>query len=150
MSEKWAVRRGTPVYALAFALIMLWRYKSDVNQFYSAVDWDLLGFFVSLFVVIYVMEHASVLKSIGMGLQYVISDFRAIPAKGLDASTLLCGSAVFSSVTDNIPLAAMFGNILHDLGTPSESSLWWAVIFGANLGGNLTPIGSASTWYRCS
>ena len=23
--------------------------------------------------------------------------------------------------------------------------LWWAVIFGANLGGNLTPIGSAST-----
>ena len=23
--------------------------------------------------------------------------------------------------------------------------LWWAVIFGANLGGNITPIGSAST-----
>ena len=27
----------------------------------------------------------------------------------------------------------------------SDSPLWWAVIFGANLGGNLTPIGSAST-----
>jgi Na+/H+ antiporter NhaD/arsenite permease-like protein len=23
--------------------------------------------------------------------------------------------------------------------------LWWSVIFGANLGGNITPIGSAST-----
>ncbi|MEE8583742.1 MAG: ArsB/NhaD family transporter, partial [Acidobacteriota bacterium] len=23
--------------------------------------------------------------------------------------------------------------------------LWWAVVFGANLGGNITPIGSAST-----
>ncbi|TDJ21351.1 MAG: hypothetical protein E2O65_00005, partial [Gammaproteobacteria bacterium] len=23
--------------------------------------------------------------------------------------------------------------------------LWWSVVFGANLGGNLTPIGSAST-----
>ena len=23
--------------------------------------------------------------------------------------------------------------------------MWWSVIFGANLGGNLTPIGSAST-----
>lgn len=136
---------GMGFVALTFSLIMLWRYKSDVNQFYSAVDWDLLGFFVSLFVVIYVMEHAMVLKSIGMGLQYVISDFRAVPAKGMDATTMLCGSAVFSSVTDNIPLAAMFGNILHDLGTPGESSLWWAVIFGANLGGNLTPIGSAST-----
>jgi Na+/H+ antiporter NhaD/arsenite permease-like protein len=24
-------------------------------------------------------------------------------------------------------------------------ALWWAVVFGANLGGNITPIGSAST-----
>ena len=29
--------------------------------------------------------------------------------------------------------------------TPTDSPLWWSVIFGANLGGNLTPIGSAST-----
>lgn len=136
---------GMGFVALAFSLIMLWRFKSDVNQFYSAVDWDLLGFFVSLFVVIYVMEHAMVLNSIGQGLQMVIQDFHATPANGTDATILLCGSAVFSSVTDNIPLAAMFGNILSDLGTPSDSTLWWAVIFGANLGGNLTPIGSAST-----
>ncbi|MBT7741650.1 MAG: hypothetical protein HN727_07600, partial [Opitutae bacterium] len=27
----------------------------------------------------------------------------------------------------------------------SDSPYWWAVIFGANLGGNITPIGSAST-----
>jgi Na+/H+ antiporter NhaD/arsenite permease-like protein len=53
-------------------------------------------------------------------------------------------------VTDNIPLAAMLSRILFDLGAPTafegtESGLWWAVVFGANLGGNLTPIGSAST-----
>lgn len=136
---------GMGFVALSFSVIMLWRYKSEVNQFYSAVDWDLLGFFVALFVVIYVMEHAMVLNSIGLGLQAVLQDFTAMPAKSMDAMTLLCGSAVFSSVTDNIPLAAMFGNILDDLGTPTDSTLWWAVIFGANLGGNLTPIGSAST-----
>ncbi len=28
---------------------------------------------------------------------------------------------------------------------PPTDPLWWAVIFGANLGGNITPIGSAST-----
>ncbi len=27
----------------------------------------------------------------------------------------------------------------------ADSPYWWAVIFGANLGGNITPIGSAST-----
>ncbi len=26
-----------------------------------------------------------------------------------------------------------------------DDPLWWSVVFGANLGGNLTPIGSAST-----
>jgi Na+/H+ antiporter NhaD/arsenite permease-like protein len=53
----------------------------------------------------------------------------------------LTSSAVASSVTDNIPLAA----ILQQLETDPDSPFWWCVIFGANLGGNLTPIGSAST-----
>ncbi|MDP6958845.1 MAG: ArsB/NhaD family transporter, partial [Planctomycetota bacterium] len=35
--------------------------------------------------------------------------------------------------------------ILTSLGTNPDSALWWAVIFGSNLGGNITPIGSAST-----
>jgi Na+/H+ antiporter NhaD/arsenite permease-like protein len=54
-------------------------------------------------------------------------------------------SAGFSAVTDNIPLAVMLAKVLAGLGTSNDSPLWWAVIFGANLGGNLTPIGSAST-----
>jgi len=46
---------------------------------------------------------------------------------------------------DNIPLAAMLAKILVGMETAGDSPRWWAVIFGANLGGNLTPIGSAST-----
>jgi Na+/H+ antiporter NhaD/arsenite permease-like protein len=60
-------------------------------------------------------------------------------------SVLLVASAVASSVTDNIPLAAMLGKILSGLDLSADSPYWWAVIFGANLGGNITPIGSAST-----
>ena len=54
-------------------------------------------------------------------------------------------SAVASSVTDNIPLAAMLAKILGGLELASDSPFWWAVIFGANLGGTITPFGSAST-----
>jgi Na+/H+ antiporter NhaD/arsenite permease-like protein len=39
----------------------------------------------------------------------------------------------------------VLAKILVGLNIPAGSSFWWAVIFGANLGGNLTPIGSAST-----
>lgn len=126
--------------AMAFAGIMLLRYKSTADQFYRALDWDLLGFFMALFVVINVMEHAGVLDAIGTGLEHVIAlgDLWGTGA-------ILVASAVFSSVTDNIPLAAMLSKILSNLGTPSDSPLWWSVVFGANLGGNITPIGSAST-----
>jgi Na+/H+ antiporter NhaD/arsenite permease-like protein len=127
--------------ALAFATVMLIRFKHEVNQFYEAVDWDLIGFFMGLFVVINVMEHAEVLTLIGKGLGVIIGEEENLVGTG----ALLVSSATFSSVTDNIPLAAMLAKILSAREIASDSPLWWSVVFGANLGGNLTPIGSAST-----
>ena len=130
---------GMGFVALAFAAAMLMRFRSEVDRFYQAVDWDLIGFFAALFIVINVMEHAQVLEAIGAVLEGML----ALPGS---SSTLLLAAAGASSVTDNIPLAAMLANILSDVdGITSESPLWWSVVFGANLGGNLTPIGSAST-----
>ena len=131
---------GMGYVALGFGLIMLVRYRSIADRFYQAIDWDLLAFFATLFVVINVMEHAQVLALIGQGLERVVD-----LGPRLGGSVLLLLSAFFSSVTDNIPLAAMLAKILQGLETPGDSMLWWSVIFGANLGGNLTPIGSAST-----
>ena len=130
--------------AIAFAAVMLVRYKSSVDKFYRALDWDLLGFFAALFVVINVMEHALVLDLIGKGLSKIIGMDQSI-GQGAGTGALLVFSAGFSSVTDNIPLSAMLAKILQAQDTASDSPLWWSVVFGANLGGNLTPIGSAST-----
>ena len=137
---------GMGFIALAFAAVMLIRYKNEVDEFYRMLDWDLLGFFAALFVVISVMEHAQVLALIGRGVEGLIA---LGPRAG--TSAVLLSSAAFSSVTDNIPLAAMLAKIVADIPLagggirPPGDPLWWAVIFGANLGGNLTPIGSAST-----
>ena len=131
---------GMGFVALTFAAIMLVRYKSVADRFYQAVDWDLIAFFVGLFIVINMMEHALVLDLIGDGLKPVIG-----LGETLGTGAMLVAAAVASSVTDNIPLAAMLAKILGGVGLESTSSFWWAVIFGANLGGNLTPIGSAST-----
>ena len=137
---------GMGFIALAFAAVMLIRYKNEVEEFYRILDWDLLAFFAALFVVISVMEHAQVLALIGRGVEGLIA---LGPRAG--TSAVLLSSAAFSSVTDNIPLAAMLAKIVADIPLagggirPPGDPLWWAVIFGANLGGNLTPIGSAST-----
>ena len=134
---------GLGFVALAFAGIMLVRFKSEADRFYKAIDWDLLFFFVCLFAVINVMEHALVLNLIGDWLK---------PILGLGDSAgpaaLLVASAAASSVTDNIPLAAMLAKILGgipEMASNPDSPYWWAVIFGSDLGGNITPIGSAST-----
>jgi len=126
--------------ALFFAGLALLAYKHEVDKFYSTVDWDLLAFFAALFVVINVMEHALVLEALGDGIAKLL----ALP-EHVNSSVLLISSAVASSVTDNIPLAAMLAQILDNLNTSGESPFWWCVILGANLGGNITPIGSAST-----
>jgi len=134
---------GLGFVAMAFAGIMLVRYKAVADRFYKAIDWDLLFFFVCLFAVINVMEHAQVLALIGEWI---------MPILGLGDSagpaSMMIASAGASSVTDNIPLAAMLAKILGgipEVAGNSDSPYWWAVIFGANLGGNITPIGSAST-----
>ncbi len=137
---------GMGFVAMAFAVVMLIRYKSEVDQFYRTVDWDLLGFFAALFVVINVMEHAQVLGLIGQGVELIVA---LGPTLGTGA--VMVSTAAFSSVTDNIPLAAMLAKIIAGMPLadgmirPPTDPLWWAVIFGANLGGNITPIGSAST-----
>ena len=132
---------GLGFVAMSFGIIVLIRFKHDVDPFYKAIDWDLILFFIFLFIIINVMEHAKVLELIGQGVGMLIGSGEG---KG-GAVSLLAASALFSSVTDNIPLSAMLAKILSARDIASDSSLWWSVIFGANLGGNITPIGSAST-----
>lgn len=129
---------GMGFVAMAFAVIALVRIKHEPEKAYVAIDWDLLLFFSYLFIVIHVMEGAQVLHLIGQGIGSLIA-----LGDSVGPLALLWSGSLASSVTDNVPLAAVLAKILQ--GTPSDSNLWWATIFGCNLGGNFTPIGSAST-----
>ena len=132
---------GMGFVAMGFAALALVWYKHDVDRNYQAFDWDLLFFFVYLFVVINVAEHAGVLDAIGEAIGELVALGETVGGAGL-----LWASALASSVTDNVPLAAVLGKILAARpDVAADSPLWWSCIFGANLGGNFTPIGSAST-----
>ncbi len=131
---------GTGYVAISFAIIALLQHRNTADRFYREIDWDLLAFFAALFIVINVMEHAQVLHGIGLFLAPILN-----LGDTAGPGVLLVASATASAVTDNIPLAAMLAKILGGLDLSADSPYWWAVVFGANLGGNLTPIGSAST-----
>ena len=124
----WIKDLGMGYVALGFGSIMLIKFKATADKFYQVLDLDLLSFFAALFVVINVMEHAMVLETIGHGLAAIIS-----LGNVLGTGSILVSAALASSVTDNIPLAAMLAKILAGLGTEWSSPLWSSVIFGANL-----------------
>ena len=136
---------GIEIVAMGAAVIMLLLHAKDVEHDLEKVEWSLVFFFVGLFTIIGVVERAGVLEEIGT----VITKVTAL----VGAGGLMWLTAVFSSITDNIPLAAMLARILGP--TPAAAGAlpatqWWAVVFGANLGGNITPIGSASTVVACT
>jgi Na+/H+ antiporter NhaD/arsenite permease-like protein len=56
-------------------------------------------------------------------------------------------SGISSSVIDNIPMTLTLIPVMQHVSAVTGYPLrilGWAIVFGANLGGNLTPIGSAS------
>ncbi len=136
---------GIEVVAMGAAVLMMLLHAHDVERDLDHVEWSLVFFFVGLFIMIGVMERAGVLLMIGGWLEALTRHTGSVG--------LMWCTALFSSVTDNIPLAAMLSRIFGP--TPEAAAAvppdqWWAVVFGCNLGGNITPIGSASTVVACT
>jgi Na+/H+ antiporter NhaD/arsenite permease-like protein len=66
---------------------------------------------------------------------------------GVATMLLLGGSAVLSGVVDNIPYVATMSPVVAELTTTTSGNdqvLWWALAFGADLGGNATAIGASA------
>ena len=140
---------GLEVIAILGATVMLVIYPTDVEGVLNEVEWTLVLFFVGLFALLGVMGKADVLAMIGEWLKSPLSS-----GSYSGPIAMMWSSAFFSGLTDNIPLAAVLAKVLSgfqsqigDLAWFAEYGhlLWWGLIFGAGLGGNFTPIGSAST-----
>jgi len=129
---------GLQFVAFTGATVMLLLRPKMVSEAFKKVEWSLVFFFVGLFVLIGVCGHekVGVLRVMGNSVQWLIAH------TGIFASALLVWvTGILSGLTDNVPLAAMLAKMLP-AGTPPD--IWWASIIGGNLGGNITPIGSAA------
>jgi len=128
---------GLEFIPLTAALVMLVFRRKELEETLSKIEWSLVFFFMSLFILIGVVEHAGVLAIVGNSITSIIK-------KGIFGNIgLMWGTALLSSITANIPLSAMLAKTLAPI--QADPISWWAVIFGADLGGSFTPIGSAST-----
>ncbi len=106
------------------------------------VEWPTLVFFAGLFVMVGSLVETGVIGDLSRAIAEATGGELA-PA----AMLLLGGSAVLSAIVDNIPYVATMSPVVEELVQPhgeAGQGLWWALAFGADLGGNATAIGASA------
>ena len=142
---------GIEVSLIAFAgaAILLVTTKINLERILHEIDWSTLLFFTSLFIVIGIFSEAG-------GIQILSSTVLGVTG-GDPWSTffsVIWLSAIASGFVDNIPFTVTMVPLLETVtknpeimagfGHMSINPLWWALALGADLGGNLTLIGSSA------
>ena len=130
---------GLQFVAFLGATVMLVLKPKAVEEALRKVEWSLVFFFVGLFILVGVCGHpdVGVLALLGDGVMWLLDN-----AGAAGSAILVWVRGILSGLTDNVPLAAMLAQML-DPGRVGED-VFWASIIGGNLGGNVTPIGSAA------
>ncbi len=132
-----------PLASLLPAFVILSLSGPKAEHLLRKVDYDVLLFFIGLFIVVGGLEKTGAIQSLAnLGAEA----FRDRPITLV--STLLWFSAVVSAVVDNVPLALSMGYVIRDMagqaGVPALSLMVWAVSLGTDIGGNGTPIGASA------
>ncbi len=127
--------------ALGAAAITLAWVRPSIQDTLKRIQWDVLLFFGSLFILIGGLQAAGVLQL----LADLISRAQNFPLV-LFGLIILWGVALLSAVVDNVPITIALIPVIHGLGAAGipTAPLWWALVFGAGFGGNGTIIGSTA------
>ncbi len=120
------------------------RQAERVHKSFSEVEWITIFFFLGLFIVVYGIETAGVLKWLA---DKVVSWTGGDLA--LTAQAILWVSAIASAIVDNIPFVATMIPLIESMapvygGAGQIEPLWWSLALGACLGGNGTLIGASA------
>ncbi|UCF10447.1 MAG: ArsB/NhaD family transporter [Candidatus Bipolaricaulota bacterium] len=129
------------VVALAGASVGLLWIRPSLETILKAIHWDVLLFFIALFMIVGGLEAGGLLGSLGRGIESLVGI--GMPVAVL---AVLWGSALASGVLSNVPFTIAMLPVLKGLATHGVAvgPLWWALALGVGLGANLTPIGAAS------
>lgn len=120
------------------------RFKGDsLKKAVASIDFETTFFLVFLFVIIFAVEEVGIINDIS-------ELFIKVGNKNvfLLYTLIVFGSVLFSAFIDNIPYVATMLPVISGLcaGLPNVSPylLYFGLLCGATLGGNLTPVGASA------
>lgn len=129
------------VVALTCACTLIIIGRQKVEDIVFEVEWPTILFFLGLFMVVGGMVETGVIKRLA---DLMIDATAGHPVMAM--LVLLWGSAILSSILDNIPFVATLIPLVIMMGEGGVDvgPLWWAISLGACLGGNGTLIGASA------
>jgi len=115
--------------------------RPNAQEALREVHWDVLLFFISLFIIVGGLEASGT-------FDIITSALASLTGKGVVLASLaiLWGSALMSAIVDNVPFTIAMLPIIVGLGERgiAVAPLWWALALGVGFGGNATPVGATA------
>jgi Na+/H+ antiporter NhaD/arsenite permease-like protein len=126
----------------AGVLVVISRLRPE--SYLAEVEWATLLFFAGLFILVGSLVKTGVIGHFANAVGSVTGD--SVPATMM---LILWGSAALSAIVDNIPFVATMSPVVDQLvrgdgPLQNQNGLWWALVLGADLGGNATAIGASA------
>jgi Na+/H+ antiporter NhaD/arsenite permease-like protein len=118
--------------------------RTEPEEFLEEVEWGTLAFFMALFVLVGALVQVGVIGAISAWAAEAMGEREL-----LGATALLFGSGIVGAFVDNIPYTTATVPVVEEMvsGTGvsgADSPLWWAFVFGADLGGNATAVAAGA------
>ncbi len=133
----WILGYSFPLVAISVGAFILIIGRVRSQNIYQRLDWELLLFFASLFVVIKGFEASG-------AIEHVIGFFQA-GLQGSMVSQLFAVSGVMlvlSNLVSNLPAVILFRSVVPSF--PNTHYIWLAVASTSTLAGNATPFSSVA------
>jgi Na+/H+ antiporter NhaD/arsenite permease-like protein len=130
--------------AMAGAGILVLISGLDREFYLSSVEWETLLFFAGLFIMVGALVRTGVINNLAHAASHATGGNEWV------TTMLILGvSFVFSGFVNNVPYAATMTPIVGEFvssvhGHANSGVLWWALILGTVLGGNLTAVGASA------
>jgi Na+/H+ antiporter NhaD/arsenite permease-like protein len=115
------------------------------RDFYlSSVEWETLLFFAGLFIMVGALVRTGVIENLAHAASHATHGNEL-----LTTMLILVVSFLFSGFVNNVPYAATMTPIVAEFvesihGGANSGVLWWSLLLGTVLGGNLTAVGASA------
>jgi Na+/H+ antiporter NhaD/arsenite permease-like protein len=124
----------------AASVAMIW-VQPPMKEMLERIEWNVMLFFTALFIMVGGLDSAGVLGE----LANLITHLQGVPPV-IFGVLVIWVIALLSALVDNIPITIALIPVIQQLGRNGVdiAPLWWALAFGAGLGGNGTIVGSTA------